>query len=102
MIEGFDRIGNVEEVARGPGLSPDYFRHVFTDTYGMGPRQFLVQTRLRRAAELLAHSSLPIKEIAHQCGFATTRYFCRSFRRFSGITPAAFRKERLSVAAVTP
>ena len=99
LIEGLQAIGNVEDVARELGLSPDYFRHVFTEKYGMGPRQFLVQTRLQRAAELLAHSGLPTKEIASQCGFTTDRYFCTSFRRFTGTTPASFRKRRTATPA---
>ena len=93
LQEDFRTLSNLPEVAERVGVSHDYLRHVFKAVYGIGLKEFLVQTRMERAEDLLLHSLLPIKAIAAQCGFATARYFCAVFRAKNNISPAQFRHQ---------
>ncbi|MEN6542119.1 AraC family transcriptional regulator [Parvibaculum sp.] len=54
------------------------------------------ETRRDIAQRLLATSSLPIAEIAGHCGYGDPANFHRAFLRWSGETPAAYRKARLA------
>jgi len=56
------------------------------------PHQYLMRTRLKRAAELLNHTRLPIHEITWKCGFENLSAFCRAFKSAYGCPPARFRE----------
>lgn len=63
---------------------------------GTSYRRVVDEARERRARDMLANTSLPVKSIAHDLGFDTPSNFARSFKRWTGATPSAFRKSRHS------
>ena len=54
--------------------------------------EYLLQMWIAEACGLLIESSLPVAEIAIDCGFESQGYFNRSFKRIKNCTPVAFRK----------
>lgn len=74
------------------GLSPFHFLRLFSRVLGVTPHQYLVRSRLRRAARLLADEDRPVTDVALESGFADLSNFVRSFRRAAGVSPRAFRK----------
>jgi AraC family transcriptional regulator len=86
-----DPIG-VEEMAAAAGLSRYHFSREFRRMEQTSPGRFLLWQRLRRAAELLCKTELPIAEVARRSGFADVSYFGRAFARHYSLTPLAFRK----------
>ena len=82
---------DLESSARQAGLSPFHFLRTFGRVLGVTPHQYLVRTRLRRAA-LLAGGGLPVTEVALEVGFADLSNFVRTFRRAAGVPPARFSK----------
>ena len=55
--------------------------------------EYVIQFRLRKAAELLQHSTLPVLEIATQSGFNNLSNFNRQFKKYYQITPSQYRKK---------
>jgi len=49
------------------------------------------EIREQRARAMLANTGIPIKTIAHDLGFDTPSNFARSFKRWTGTSPSAFR-----------
>jgi len=88
---------SLEQAAAQAGLSPFHFLRVFSGVLGVTPHQYLVRSRLRRAARLLADEDRSITGIALDVGFADLSNFVRSFRRAAGVSPRGFR--RLSKSA---
>jgi AraC-like DNA-binding protein len=87
-----DKPLTVPYLAEIAGLSRAHFSRVFAASEGMPPAEFVLQSRMRRAARLLtSHALLPIKEIASLCGFDEPNYFAKVFRRFFGTSPTEFR-----------
>ena len=82
---------NLEDVAAEVALSPFHFLRVFRAVLGVTPHQYLVRTRLRNAARLLAGDA-PITGIAYDVGFGDLSNFVRTFHRAAGVSPSAFRK----------
>jgi AraC family transcriptional regulator len=80
------------EAAQAAGLSPYHFLRIFSDALGVTPHQYLIRSRLRRAARLLAEEERAITDIALDVGFADLSNFVRSFRRAAGVSPRGFRK----------
>jgi AraC family transcriptional regulator len=83
----------LEHAARYAGLSAFHFLRLFSKVTGVTPHQYLVRTRLRRAARLLSQEDLSITAVALDCGFADLSNFVRTFRRAAGVSPGRFRKK---------
>jgi AraC family transcriptional regulator len=58
---------------------------------GMTPHQYVLRTRLHRAALLLRRTDQPVAGIAFDCGFGDLSTFNRRFRRVMGASPSDYR-----------
>ena len=83
---------DLESAAREAGLSPFHFLRLFSSVLGVTPHQYLVRSRLRHAARLLAEPARSITDIAFGVGFGDLSNFVRTFHRAAGVSPRAFRK----------
>lgn len=83
---------DLERTAAVAGLSPYHFLRVFGAVVGVTPHQYLVRSRLRRAARAFADSDRAITDVAYDCGFGDLSNFVRSFHRAAGVSPRAFRR----------
>jgi AraC-like DNA-binding protein len=82
---------DLPELARKIGVSYSWLRRTFTEHTGLSPHQYLLELRLVRARNLLAQTALSVKQIARQTGCEDEHYFCRLFRRKTGMTPTQWR-----------
>jgi len=83
---------DLSRAAREAGLSPFHFLRLFAQVLGVTPHQYLVRSRLRRAARLLADDQRPITDVAFDVGFGDLSNFVRTFHRAAGVSPRRFRK----------
>lgn len=72
-------------------MSQFHFSHVFKQSIGMAPYQYLLQQRVERAKQLLKHTNQSIAEIAFLCGFNSHSHLSKQFRQITGMTPKAYR-----------
>jgi AraC-like DNA-binding protein len=56
------------------------------------PKQYVIRSRLRRAARLLADDGRQITDIAYEVGFGDLSNFVRTFHRAAGVSPSGFRR----------
>ena len=82
---------DLARVASEAGLSAWHFLRVFNDVLGVTPHQYLVRSRLREAARLLADDKRSITDVALDVGFGDVSNFVRTFRRAAGVSPRGFR-----------
>ena len=82
----------VADLARQVYLSETHFRRLFHEVFGTSPVQFVRKRRIERACSLLRRTTLPIKQIAAECGFAEEAFFSRVFHKAIGKSPAVYRK----------
>src|SRR4029434_6883876 len=78
-------------LAREAAMSPYHFLRTFRRMTGMTPHQYVLHTRLHRAARRLRAGADPVSMIAFEAGFNDLATFNRRFRRVIGMTPSAFR-----------
>jgi len=83
---------DLESTAGEFGLSPFHFLRLFARVLGVTPHQYLVRSRLRRAARLLVDDPRPITEVALDVGFGDLSNFVRTFHRAAGVSPLRFRR----------
>lgn len=78
-------------IARSAGLSVFHFLRVFSTVLGVTPHQYLLRSRLRHAARLLADEDRAVTDVALDVGFADLSNFVRTFHRAAGVSPRGFR-----------
>ncbi len=83
---------DLERAAAEAGISPFHFLRLFTNVLGVTPHQYLVRSRLRHAARLLADHDIAITDVAYDVGFADLSNFIRTFHRAAGVSPRRFRE----------
>jgi AraC-like DNA-binding protein len=83
---------DLESTAKEFGLSPFHFLRLFAKILHVTPHQYLIRSRLRRAARLLADDTRPITEVALDVGFADLSNFVRTFHRAAAVSPRSFRQ----------
>ena len=79
-----------DEIAAVAGCSRFAAYRAFVSAYGVSPSEYQRQLRVREARRLLAAGVAPATAAA-EAGFADQPHLTRWFRRYYGITPAAYR-----------
>jgi AraC-like DNA-binding protein len=83
---------DLEDAAGQADISPFHFLRLFSNVLGVTPHQYLVRSRLRHAARLLADEDRPVTDVAYEVGFGDLSNFVRTFHRAAGVSPRKFRE----------
>lgn len=81
---------SVAHIAKECGVSESGLRGAFGKAYGVSPRQFRVQSKLEKAKYLLESTDRSVSDISQSLGFYDEAYFCKLFRKYTGISPGKF------------
>ena len=84
---------DLQYLADQVGVSRFHFTRAFKVSFGLPPYKYLLNMRLRRAAELLRDTRSPITEVALNVGFSCSSEFARAFKQAMGCTPREFRQD---------
>lgn len=82
---------SLSDLAGKAATSPYHFLRSFRAIVGLTPYQFLLRTRLHRAAVRLRIAGDAVSRIAFEAGFGDLSTFNRRFRRVMGQTPSEYR-----------
>ena len=82
---------SVEQLAELVELSPSHFAHVFKETTGVTPLQFITRQRITRAQQVIRETSRSLIDVGLEIGYTSPSHFAQVFRRVVGVTPTAFR-----------
>jgi AraC-like DNA-binding protein len=91
---------DLDAAAAQTGLSPFHFLRLFSGVLGVTPHQYLVRSRLRQAARLLADHEIAVTDIAYDVGFGDLSNFVRTFHRAAGMSPLKFRQASRGVRKI--
>ena len=83
----------VEELSGDLGMVRMSLYRKLQSITGHTPTDFIRSIRLKRAAQLLQGSQLPIVEIANRVGFSSPSYFSKCFREMFGMLPKQYAEE---------
>jgi AraC family transcriptional regulator len=90
---GLDRSLSTEEIARSVGIEPTRLSRAFRLSTGRSIHRYLNERRVEEAKLLLTESEISIADVARRLGFDSEERFRINFRRLTGLTPAAYRRE---------
>ena len=81
------------EICKHLGYSESCLSHLFKKTTGQSFSAHLTHLRLEKAKVMLQSTSLNITEIAFSVGFSDSNYFSNVFKKYTGISPVAYRRK---------
>jgi AraC family transcriptional regulator, arabinose operon regulatory protein len=87
MLTHLSRVWTVAELASKVNLSEPRFSALYRRLFNASPNDELIRARIDHARYLLAHTGLPVKRVAEQCGFESVAYFSRRFHQQVGCAP---------------
>lgn len=83
-----------EQLSQLACLSQSHFCHIFKDVFSISAKAYLLEIRIKKAAELLSSTNMSVSDISTACGFSNASYFTRAFKKRTLSTPSEYRKER--------
>ncbi len=86
----------LEDLAKKCFYNPSYFSRIFKEHYGVTVTEFINQSRLEKAMELLTETNLSVEEIVSRSGFPRKAGFYRLLKEKTGMTPQDYRKSKKS------
>jgi AraC-like DNA-binding protein len=88
---------SLAEIARHSRVSIFYFSRLFKQFTSRSPYQFLIAVRLKHAALLMRHYSLPVTQICFESGFNSFEHFILSFSKHYGTSPSKYRRQKSKI-----
>ena len=93
LLENFNRDISLSDIAAHCGYSESHVRHLFKQYSRTTIRRYLTALRVKRAKNLLANTGMSVSDIAFDVGYNDSNYFTNTFRKETGLSPKAYRKE---------
>jgi AraC-like DNA-binding protein len=84
---------SVQHYARQLSVSPKKLNELTRTILGTTAKDFIEDRVILETQRLLAQGSLSIKEISHRMGFTDPTNLVKFFKRHTGTSPAAFRRQ---------
>lgn len=92
LIDNFTATNPVEQMVNRSGLAERTFKRRFKQATDHSPIEYLQQVRVHEAKRMLERTDLPVEQISWTVGYADPTSFRRIFRRLTGVSPAAYRR----------
>lgn len=83
----------LRDVAKSFGIHPNYLTRIFHEKYGISPKQYLMDLKLKKARRLLTTTELSVSVIAGSLGFDDQLAFSKIFKKKFTISPSEYRKQ---------
>ena len=80
-------------LAAAAGISESYLKRLFIERFGVPPKKYIIQMKLRHACELLRLERYTVTQVASLCNFSDVYFFSRQFKEYMGVTPTQFIKK---------
>lgn len=83
----------LQDMAKSFGIHPNYLTRIFHETYGISPKQYIMDLKLKKARRLLTTTELSVSVIASSLGFDDQLAFSKVFKKEYSVSPTEYRKQ---------
>ncbi|MCY8092774.1 AraC family transcriptional regulator [Bacillus haynesii] len=84
----------LDQLAQMAGISAKHYSETFKKLYDRSVTEFITETRMTKAKQLMAKASYKLREISSQIGYQDEFYFSRTFKKHTGLSPTVYMKKR--------
>ena len=86
---------SVNEISKHVFLSVSYVCTFFKNETGRTLNQYITEYRMEKAKQMLADPRYRITDISAAVGYSDSGYFCKSFHKYTGLSPSEYREKAL-------
>ncbi len=97
LEQRFDENITMQQLSRQVHISPRQLGELFRNSLGVTPQQYLLELRMNRAWDLLAHLDLSVQRISELVGYTHLSSFSDRFRRKYGLSPQQHRSKNKKI-----
>lgn len=83
---------STEDIAAAAGVHVGHLHRIFPEETGMTIGEYLTHLRIEKAKKLLMHTDISNASIASRTGISSQQYFCRMFKKETGMSPQEYRR----------
>lgn len=83
---------SLDDISAGVGVTKNYLCNAFKSNTDITIIDCLNMIRIRKAAEQIVYSDLPLAQVAQMCGYVSVSHFNRVFMRYVGMPPGQCRR----------
>lgn len=87
----YDESLTLESISKVMHINPYYLAHVFKDTIGYSPMQYIIRRRIGEAQSLLITTRYSVTQIANIVGYDNPNHFNILFNKYVGMSPSKYR-----------
>lgn len=92
--ENYSSVISLSDISGKVNLSSFYFTKLFKAKTGMTFVEYLTNYRMKVAKKLLEENmEMKIQDVGEHVGYTDYKYFCKCFRKQTGVTPASYRSQ---------
>lgn len=92
MRQHLNRPLQIAKLAQVAHISASHYFVLFKRCVGYSPMEYFIRLRMQRAGQMLANTSLSVKEVAADLGYDDPFYFSRVFKSVHGTAPSNYRE----------
>lgn len=85
---------SLSTVAKRFHYSNEYTSRLIKDLTGMTYTEILRTIRIERSQDFLTNTTMTVANIAEAIGYDTTEHYIRQFKKYTGVTPSVYRKQK--------
>lgn len=92
LDEHFCETLTLPDIGKALNMSEYYLAHIFKDSFGCPPIQYVMKRRIGEAQNLLTDTNISITDITYRLGFGSVSHFTSTFSRYVGTSPGKYRQ----------
>ena len=92
ISENYNHINDIEQIAEHFFISKYHLCRYFQKHLGISLVSYLNAIKIKEACNLIKSGSVSMTQVAIQCGFNSSSYFCKVFKKEKGISPSEYKK----------
>ena len=90
--KNYAEIENISQIADNFFITKFYLCRIFKDATNTSVIEYLNRVKIKKACSLLETTDKTVLEICVICGFNSSVYFCKLFKKLMNTTPTQYRK----------
>lgn len=82
---------SLAEAAKKSHMSEVYFRKLFNAEFGVSPKRYIINRRIRNAESMINAGYYTLQEISEMCGYNDYKHFSVEFKKSTGVSPSRYK-----------
>lgn len=83
---------NINHISEKLEVTSSYLSKILKKETGLSFIDFLTNTRIEKATQIMKDQSVKIYDVAELVGYSNQHYFCRAFKKIMGVSPTEYKR----------